>query len=75
MNLYTKIFVLGLTVATVSVTGCSSMSQSNKRLVGTGVGAAAGGIIGDAVFGSPIGMIGGAVAGGVAGNVIGDHSK
>lgn len=75
MRLYTKMFVLGLTLATVGLSGCSSMSQSNKRLVGTGVGAAAGGIIGDAVFGSPVGMIGGAVAGGLAGNVIGDHSK
>lgn len=75
MHTYTKIVVLGLLTTTLGLTGCSSMSQSEKRLVGTGTGAVAGGVLGDAMFGTPVGMIGGAVAGGVAGNVIGDHYK
>ena len=73
MQTFTKMLVLGLLTATLGLTACSSMSQQDKRMAGTGVGAVAGGVIGDAVFGSPVGMIGGAAAGALAGNAIGNH--
>lgn len=70
-KIMTAVLALGLLV------GCSSMRDvKTEHVVGTALGAAAGGVIGWQ-FGGGIGQAlattGGAIAGGVAGYFAGDH--
>lgn len=56
--------LLALTLV-ASVTGCASMSRSQK---GAAVGSVAGGALGYVLTGGPIGTIAGAAVGGVVGS-------
>jgi len=70
-----KILVVGLVVALiVSMSGCASMSRTQKGAVigGTG-GAVLGAVIGDAAGNTALGAILGAAVGGAAGAAIGNY--
>jgi len=70
-----KILVIGLIVAfVVSMSGCASMSRTQKGAVigGTG-GAVVGAVVGDAAGNTALGAILGAAIGGAAGAAIGNY--
>ena len=61
--------VLALTVSTLALGACGSMSNRERD---TAVGAAVGGVAGSILTGgSGVGTVGGAVVGGVIGNEVG----
>ncbi|MGZ5248235.1 MAG: OmpA family protein, partial [Flavitalea sp.] len=64
--------ILLMTVILITVTGCKSLSQSQKGvLIGAGGGGAVGAAIGKAAGNTALGAIIGASVGGVAGGIIG----
>jgi osmotically inducible lipoprotein OsmB len=70
MQIWKKLFVVSTLVTSLSLSACSSMSQHDRRVAGTGVGVAAGALVGDAIIGSPVGIAAGAVAGGLVGHSV-----
>lgn len=66
-------FACILTLITVVLSGCSTMTAREKNTaIGAGVGAIAGSIL---TGGSTFGTLGGAALGGVIGHEIGGHRK
>jgi outer membrane protein OmpA-like peptidoglycan-associated protein len=68
------LFILAVFVAGMTLTGCASLSNTEKgAAIGAGAGAVVGGAIGKAVGSTAKGAIIGAVVGGTAGAVIGQQ--
>ncbi|PEN14681.1 cell envelope biogenesis protein OmpA [Longibacter salinarum] len=66
--------ILVLALALVTMTGCKSLSNTEKgAIIGSGAGGAAGAAVGKAVGGTAEGAIIGAVVGGAAGAIIGQR--
>ena len=67
-----KLALMGVTVGLLALAGCTSSSQTDRTLVGGGLGAAAGAAIGAASGGGVGDALAGAAIGGVAGGVVGN---
>ncbi len=71
---HTTLLILALFVGSLSLSGCASMSNTEKgAAAGAGAGAVVGGVIGNATGSTAQGAIIGAVLGGAAGAVIGQQ--
>lgn len=71
---HTTLLILTLFVGSLSLTGCASLSNTEKGAgAGAGAGAVIGGVIGNATGSTAKGAIIGAVLGGAAGAVIGQQ--
>jgi outer membrane protein OmpA-like peptidoglycan-associated protein len=74
MNIQRKVAVLGIAIATAAMvlTGCSSMTNTQKGAgIGAGAGAGIGAIIGNKAGNTAVGAVIGGALGGVAGGLIG----
>ncbi len=67
-----KLALMGVTVGLLALAGCNSSSQTDRTLVGSGLGAATGAAIGASTGGGVRNTLTGAAVGGVAGGVIGN---
>ncbi len=71
---HTTLLILALFVGSFSLSGCASMSNTEKgAATGAGAGAVVGGVIGNATGSTAKGAIIGAVLGGAAGAIIGQQ--
>ena len=71
---HTTVLILALFVGSLSLSGCASLSNTEKgAAAGAGAGAVVGGVIGNATGSTAKGAIIGAVLGGAAGAIIGQQ--